>query len=76
MLNQREMPADMSGRQKKGPSQKALTSIPKGIHYAATDELEPEAARREQDEIDITNFINALAEVAIAVARRRRQGNQ
>ena len=57
----------------KATGSEALTSIEMPIHCAATPE---EVAQREQDEIDITNFINALAEVAIAVARRRRQGNQ
>ena len=53
-------------------SQEALTSIPMGIHCAATEEPNPdEDTLGELDEIDIDHFITTLAEVAMAVATRR-----
>ena len=52
----------------------ALTCIGQPIHCAATPE-EP-SGQNEQDEMDITNFLNVLAEVALAVARRRQQQDQ
>ena len=61
----------MARRQTKSNGQKALTSIPGGIHCAATpDQLEEQD---ELDEIAIDNFLDALAKVALAVARRRQQ---
>ena len=54
--------------------QKALTSIPEGIHCAATPEDLNE--QDELDEIAINHFLDTLAEVALAVARRRQQLNQ
>ncbi len=61
----------MARRHLKSNGQKALTSIPEGIHCAATpDQVE------EQDELDdiaIKNFLDTLADVALAVARRRQQ---
>ena len=47
------------------------TSMEEPIHCAAT----PEGAldRQEQVEIDINNFLNVLAEVALVIACRRRQ---
>ena len=60
----------MPGREKnKTIGLEALTSIGEPIHCAATPEGPP--GQNEQDEIDITNFLNVLAEVALAVARRR-----
>ncbi len=56
---------------------KALTNKPRRIHYAATDEPEPDTDyQKELDEIDINNFINTLAEVAMAVATRRLAKNE
>ncbi len=50
----------------------ALTNIPRRIHCAATEEPEPDADyQKELNEIDINNFINALAAMAMAVATRR-----
>ncbi len=59
----------MSRRQLKSNGQKALTSIPEGIHCAATPE-DPEE-NDELDEIAINHFLDTLAEVALAVANRR-----
>ena len=51
---------------------KALTSIPRRIHCGATEEPKPdENAVDELDRIEINDFINTLAEVALAVAGRR-----
>ena len=61
----------MARRQTKSNGQKALTSIPGGIHCAATPEDRNE--QEELDEIAINNFLDTLAEVALAVARRRQQ---
>ena len=60
----------MPGRDKR--HSKALTSIPRRIHWAATDEPELDTDyQKELDENDINNFINTLAEMAMAVATRR-----
>ena len=62
----------MARRQTKSDGQKALTSIPRRIHCAATEEPEPnENLVDELDEIEINDFIITLAEVALAVAARR-----
>ncbi len=62
----------MAAPDQKRDSQKALTSIPRRIHCAATEDPEADTDyQNEQDEIEINNFINALAEVAMAVAARR-----
>ena len=45
-----------------------MTSIGEPIHCATTPD---QTEREEMDEIDINNFINTLAEVAMAVASRR-----
>ncbi len=59
----------MARRQTKSDGQKALTCIHRGIHCAATpDELE---AEDELDRIAIENFLDTLAEVALAIAARR-----
>ncbi len=51
---------------------KALTSIPRRIHCGATEDPMPdENAVDVLDEIAINDFINTLAEVAMAVAARR-----
>ncbi len=53
--------------------EKGLTSIHGRIHCAATpDTTEPED---ELDSIAIDHFLDTLAEVAMAVARRRQQLN-
>ncbi len=64
----------MSGPEQKPDRQKALTSIPEGIHCAATPE-DPEE-NDELDEIAINHFLDTLAEVALAVANRRIARNQ
>ena len=57
------------------PGPKALTSIPDGIHWAATDEPEPDTDYQQEfdelDQIAIDNFLDTLAEVAMDVANRR-----
>ena len=64
----------MARRQTKPNGHKALTSIPEGIHCAATPE-DPEG-NDELDEIAINHFLDTLAEVALAVANRRIARNQ
>ena len=64
----------MAHRHPKSNGQQALTSIPEGIHCAATPEDLNE--QDELDEIAINNFLDTLAEVALAVARRRQQLDQ
>ncbi len=55
----------------------ALTSIPRRIHCAATEEPEPdENLVEELDQIEINNFIDTLAEVTMAVAARRLAKNK
>ncbi len=62
----------MSAPDKKPDKRTALTNIPRRIHCAATDEPEPDTDyQKELDENDINNFINTLAEMAMAVATRR-----
>ncbi len=62
----------MAAPDQKRDRQKALTSIPRRIHCAATDEPEPDTDyQKELDENDINHFINTLAEMAMAVATRR-----
>ncbi len=58
----------MARRQTKPNGHKALTSIPEGIHCAATPEDLDE--QDELDEIAINNFLDTLAQVALAVANR------
>ncbi len=64
----------MSGPSEKDKGLKALTSIPEGIHCAATPEDPKE--NDELDEIAINHFLDTLAEVAMAVANRRLARNQ
>ena len=53
-------------------SVKGLTPIPQRIHWAATqDAIEGEYS--EADNIVVDNFLNTLAEVALAVASRNAQ---
>ncbi len=67
----------MSAPDQKRNRRKALTSIPRRIHCAATEEPEPDTDyHKELDEIDINNFINILAEVTMAVAARRLAKNK
>ena len=62
----------MSAPDQNHSGRKALTNIPRRIHCAATEEPEPDADyQKELNEIDINNFINALAKMAMAVATRR-----
>ncbi len=59
----------MARRQTKSNGQKALTCIHKGIHCAATPyTLE---GQDELEQIAIDNFLDTLAEVALAIAARR-----
>ncbi|MFQ6029038.1 MAG: hypothetical protein ACE5Q6_16280 [Dehalococcoidia bacterium] len=68
------MPRKASSKPQSGP-QYGLTPIPQRIHCAATnDPLEPDV--NEQDEIDIDNFLDALAEVALAIASRKLANRQ
>ena len=57
------------------PGPKALTSIPSGIHWAATDEPEPDTDYQQEfdelDEMAVNHFLDTLAEVAMAVANRK-----
>ncbi len=58
----------MARRQTKSDGKKALTCIHRGIHCAATpNQLE---AEDELDRIAIENFLDTLAEVALAIASR------
>ncbi len=67
----------MSEPNKKDKGSKALTCIHQRIHWAATEESEPDTESREElDELDITHFLDTLVEIALAVARRRQQGEQ
>ncbi len=61
-------------RQTKSNGHEALTSIPSGIHCAATPEDPKEQDKL--DEIAIDHFLDTLAEVAMAVANRRLDRNQ
>ncbi len=62
----------MSGPNKKEKEAKALTCIHQRIHWTATEEPEPDTESREElNELDITNFLDTLVEIALAVARRR-----
>ena len=49
-----------------------LTPIHRPIHCGAT---EPDPDREELDNLDIRNFVNILAEVAMAIATRRLNKN-
>ena len=49
----------------------ALTCIHVPIHCAAADE--PDGGEDDLQQIDVRNFIDALAEIALAVARRRQE---
>ncbi len=59
----------MALRQPKSNGQNALTSIPEGIHCAATQE-DPKG-NDELDDIAINHFLDTLKEVALAVANRK-----
>ena len=64
----------MVQRKTKFDGQKASTSIPEGIHCAATPD-DPNG-QDELDEIAIDQFLDALVELALAVANRRLARNQ
>ena len=67
--NMFEDPGTKSGQD---PSKRTgLTSIPSGIHWAATPE--PSEAATELEKINISTFQDTLAEVALAIIRRRKQ---
>ena len=51
-----------------------LTSIPRRIHWPATDEGEDEHS--ETDMVIIQHFLQTLAEIALAVAARRGKQRQ
>ncbi len=62
----------MAAPDQKPSGEKALTSIPRRIHCAATEAPEQdEVFVDELDEIEVDNFLTTLAEVAMAVATRR-----
>ncbi len=49
-----------------------MTCIHQRIHWTATEEPEPDRESREElNELDITNLLDTLVEIALAVARRR-----
>jgi len=50
--------------------EKALTSIRECIHCVATQDTEGED---ELDRIEIDNFLGTLAEIAMAIARRKEE---
>ena len=54
------------------PSSEGLTCIPQRIHCAATTDA-TEGGYSEADMIIVKNFLNTLAEVALAVAIRNAQ---
>jgi hypothetical protein len=59
-----------SSAQEESGRQNGLTPIPGSIHWAATSiPIEPYV--NERDEIDIDNFLDTLAQVALAIAARR-----
>ena len=67
----------MSGPSEKNKGLKALTSIHTRIHCAATDEPEPDTEGREElNELDITNLLDTLVEIALAATRRRQGQDQ
>ena len=49
--------------------EKGLTCIPGSIHWVATSDTTE--AGNELDQIAISHFLDTLAEIALAVARRR-----
>ncbi len=59
--------------QESGPSN-ALTPIHRGIHCSATQDATEEIS--ELDQMAIDNFIDTLAEIALAVAQRSSQQAQ
>jgi len=62
----------MSGPGEKDKGSKALTCIHQRIHCATTEEPEPDTGTLEEmNELDITNLLDTLVEIALAVARRR-----
>ncbi len=54
-------------------AEKALTPIHRGIHCAATDDAgdNAEDSVNELDRLAINHFLDTLAEVALAIARRK-----
>ena len=59
----------------KTPDEDGLTGIPQRIHCPATDESGG-SENDELDRIDIENFLDALAQVALSVASRRASEGQ
>ena len=59
----------------KTPEKDGLTGIPQRIHCTATDESGGSDVD-ELDRIDIENFLDALAQVALSVAARRASKGQ
>ena len=53
-----------------------LTPIHGRIHCAATPDTNKDQLENELDQIAIDHFLDTLAEVALAIARRRQQLNQ
>ena len=59
----------------KNPETDGLTGIPRGIHCTATQDSGGSEVD-ELDRIDIENFLDALAGVALSVAARRASKGQ
>ena len=56
---------------------KALTSLPPRIHCVATaDAAEADEPESEMDRLAVDTFIEALADIALAVARRTKGARQ
>ena len=60
--------------QEENGAEEALTPIHKGIHCAATPDTDDDANALHA--IAVEHFLDTLAEVALAIARRRKQLNQ
>ncbi|MFQ6029528.1 MAG: hypothetical protein ACE5Q6_18790 [Dehalococcoidia bacterium] len=60
--------ASQSRSQRESGRQNGLTTIHRPIHCAATS---VDSYENEQDQIDIDNFLDTLAEVALAIVARK-----
>ena len=63
-------------RAEEGDGADGLTPIHGRIHCAATPDTNKDQLEYELDQIAIDHFLDTLAEVALAIARRRQQLNQ
>ena len=66
--------ARKSQSQQPSSPENGLTSIPPGIHCPATTERV--GGRDELDEITVDNFLDTLAQVALAIASRKAAQNR